>query len=119
MCLYIFTKNKLNLCTGEDEVAFARHTKALQDEYKKQRPNPQVVEELMAASFALRRADVLQQSLDVKEIESKYPFLMDTAQVRLYIMLYFTQNCLYKYAYGNSGKFVVVKRCVTPPHGRV
>lgn len=47
----------------------------------------QVVEEFMAASFALRRAELLQKSLDVKEIGRKYPFLMNTAQVRLYIML--------------------------------
>ena len=66
---------------GEDELSFLRYTKALQMEYKKERPNPQIVEELMSSSFAMRRTDILNTSYDLQTLFGKYPFLNDTKQV--------------------------------------
>ena len=67
-------------------MSFARYTKVLQTEYKKQLPNTPIVEELMSSSFALRRADLLQNNRTLTDVFHKYPFLNDPDQVHHNIM---------------------------------
>ena len=74
ICLYI-------VCVGEDEVSFERHNNFLRKEHSKVRPNAQVVKELMATTFSMRRADILASACDVQTLFKKYPFLNDVNQV--------------------------------------
>ena len=60
---------------GEDSVSFQRHVKALQAEFKKPRPNQQIVNELVELSFVMRRSDILDNLYDLPTIFEKYPFL--------------------------------------------
>ena len=68
---------------GEDEISFSRHTKALQNEYKKSHPNPHIVEELTTTSFALRRKDILEHTYDLNTLLSKYPCLRSATMVSI------------------------------------
>lgn len=79
----IHVPHVLTVCNyiGEDEVSFARHTKVLQAENRKQRPNQQIVEELMSLTFAMRRADILRNTYDLSTLFAKYPFLNGSGQV--------------------------------------
>lgn len=79
-------------CTGEDEVSFSRHVKALQAEFKKARPNQAVVSELMSSSFSLRRKDIIENPRDLKSILDKYPFLGKTDEVGFKYI-----GCIYMY----------------------
>ena len=66
---------------GEDEVSFLRNIKVLQSEHKKTNPNLQVVNELMAATFSMRRQDITENPRSVQTLFEKYPFLNDVQQV--------------------------------------
>ncbi len=68
---------------GEDETSFKRHNKLLSIEYKKSKPNMAVVTSLMERTYAYRRIDILENSTDINEILSKYPFLQNLDQVRV------------------------------------
>ena len=50
---FTLNRNILFVLTGEDEVSFSHHTKALQAEFKKTHHNLQIVDKLMSSSFAL------------------------------------------------------------------
>ena len=76
-------QNILFVLTGEDEVSFSRHTKALQTEFKKTHHNLQIVNELMSSSFALRRKDILEHPCGLKAVLEKYPFLRNPDQVHI------------------------------------
>ena len=94
-CLYSSYENvlyafSLYICiclSGEDEVSFQRHNKALQVEYKKARPNPQVLRELMTTTFAMRHADLFSKAYDVLSVVEKYPFLF-LMSIRYYVAMY-------------------------------
>ena len=66
---------------GEDSFSFERHNRALKLEHDKVRPNKQVVEELMAQSFAMRWNDLHDNSYGVDTVFEKYPFLADVSEV--------------------------------------
>lgn len=68
---------------GEDKISFNRHTNALKAEWKKRRPNTNVVNELMDQSFAMRWDDLHSNAYDVDTIFQKYPFLQNNNQVQL------------------------------------
>ena len=63
--------------------------KVLIIESKKVHPNLLVVNELMSSTFALRRGDILSKSCDIQTIFSKYPFLQNSEQVKLYKVICF------------------------------
>ena len=67
-------------------MSFARYTKVLQTEHKKQLPNTPIVEELMSSSFALRRADLLQNNHTITDVFQKYPFLNNPDHIHHNIM---------------------------------
>ena len=91
---------------GEDEVSFQRHNKALQLEYKKTRPNPQVVRELMTTTFAMRRADLLSKAYDVLTVFEKYPFLNDVDQVLCcYVCTSVNYGCAFAYVCVDNGRY--------------
>ena len=48
------------------------------------RPNKQVIEELMAQSFAMRWNDLHDNSYDLEAVFEKYPFLADVSQASLF-----------------------------------
>ena len=66
---------------GEDSVSFERHNKILRAEFKKSKPNGNVISDLMGRSFALRRKDVLANSFDLETLFGKFPFLQDSDKV--------------------------------------
>ena len=83
ICMYIVR-------VGEDEVSFERHNNFLRKEHSKVRPNAQVVKELMATTFSMRRADILASACDVQTLFKKYPFLNDVNQVCALIIIVVT-----------------------------
>lgn len=70
---------------GEDEQSFARHNRALQAEFKKSRPNYQVVEELMDLSFQMRHDDI-NNPCNLTTLLQKYPFLKIEDEVSIIIL---------------------------------
>jgi hypothetical protein len=66
---------------GEDAVSFERHTKALQAEFKKTNRNNALVSDLMERSFALRRADILENNYSLAALLSRFPFLQEADQL--------------------------------------
>ena len=103
---------------GEDSVSFERHNRALKVEYNKVRPNKQVVEELMAQSFAMRWNDLHDNSYDVETVFEMYPFLADVSQVSLIILLIY-RSCDIQSCHSNmcrlfgSWKGPLVTACVS------
>ena len=65
-------------------MAFMRHNKALIAEFKKNKANVQVVDELMDSSFPMRRQDILDNPYDLVFLFEKYPFLQKEREVRLF-----------------------------------
>ena len=52
-------------------MAFMRHNKALIAEFKKNKANVQVVDELMDSSFSMRRQDILDNPYDLVSLLKK------------------------------------------------
>lgn len=71
---------------GEDDVSFQRHNRVLKTEYVKSHPNMHLVSELMNLTFAMRRADILNNPCDVNTILEKYPSLQ-TDIVSYYVLI--------------------------------
>lgn len=65
---------------GEDSESFKRHNKAIVAEYRRTSPDRELIKELADLSFAMRREDVL-NTLSLKEVLAKYPFLQYEKQV--------------------------------------
>ena len=66
---------------GEDECSFERFTSQLREEAKRRKPRKEVVQPLMATTFAQRRRDILQFPAAVHETLQKYPFLGNQDEV--------------------------------------
>lgn len=69
----------------KDDVSYQRHIKALQQEYKKGKPNPNVVAELMVATYNKRHKEILDQPVPVSSILLKFPFLQSYEEVHVLI----------------------------------
>lgn len=69
----------------EDEVAQARHIKALKIEYAKVHKNAAVAAELMKLTFVGRRREVV-SNMRVGELLLKYPFLQNYEEARSLII---------------------------------
>uniref|UniRef100_A0A1X7ULL7 Uncharacterized protein n=1 Tax=Amphimedon queenslandica TaxID=400682 RepID=A0A1X7ULL7_AMPQE len=67
----------------KDEVSFLRNIKVLQSEHTKTNHNSQVVNELMASTFSMRRQDITENLRSVQTLFEKYPFLNDVQQLML------------------------------------
>lgn len=78
---------------GEDSFYFEWHNCALKLEHDKVHPKKQVVEELMAQSFAMRWNDLHDNSYGLDTVFEKYPFLADVSKVSQ------TTVCLYTMVY--------------------
>ena len=72
---------------GEDGNSFKRHNKLLTNEYHKKVRNEAVVKDVMDVSYAMRRADILQNPENVKSILIRYPFLQEHDQVHVCIII--------------------------------
>ena len=68
---------------GEDETSYSRNQSILISESKKNKPNPTVINSLMKLTFPFRRNKILQESNDLKEILSVFPYLKNTKQVSI------------------------------------
>ena len=66
---------------GEDAVSYERQIKVLQVEYKKANRNRAVVGNLMKRSFALRRQEILEKTVNIEHILVRFPFLQEADQV--------------------------------------
>ena len=65
----------------DDDVSYQRHVKVMQQEFRKGRPNHQVSNELMEATFKRRHAEIISQSTAVSTLISQFPFLQDYDEV--------------------------------------
>ena len=66
---------------GEDAVSYERHVKYLKVEYKKANRNWAIVGDLMERSFALRRQEILENTVSIEHILVRFPFLHEADQV--------------------------------------
>ena len=66
---------------GEDEFSFNRFSSQLREEAKRRNPREEVVQPLMATTFAQRRRDILNFPAAIHDTLQKYPFLSNQDEV--------------------------------------
>lgn len=76
----------LYMC-GEDDASIARHCKMLTSEMKRVNPNRQVIKQLMAKTFTLRRRQILEGMGTVQDIIKVYPALKYPEEVSIPFLL--------------------------------
>ena len=97
----------------EDDVSFNRHVKVLQQECKKGRPNQQVLNELMTATFKRRHKEILDHVEHVSTLLQRYPALQSFDEVSCNVLTCVSQ--LYNVPYMPSQLLREFSRVINNP----
>ena len=85
----------MQLIMADDAVAYERNMKKLSTELSKARPDPEILENLMAQTYANRRASVVGGELGLLDVYEKFPLLRKPKYVSQKDIWDFIVTCLF------------------------